>query len=126
MAKRVLIVEDSADIAELLSVRLRSVGVETQVAPDGNTALRLIQEFQPHLVILDLILPVGGGYSVLRKLRAAPQTKELPVVVFTIKDDEEVRKAVEALGVSAYIEKPYQPASEVIETVRRILEIAPV
>ena len=125
MARRVLIVEDNTDIAELLSVRLRSVGIEAQVAPDGNTALRLIQEFQPHLVILDLILPIGGGYSVLRKLRSTPQTKELPVVIFTVKDDEEIRKDVELLGVSAYIEKPYQHANEVIATVQRILETAP-
>lgn len=125
MAKRVLIVEDDPDMGELLSTRLRSVGLVTQVAPDGTAALRLVREFRPHLVILDLILPVGGGYSVLRTLRSAPETRQLPVIVFTVKDDEELRKAVESLGVAAYLEKPYQHAREVIATVQRILETAP-
>ena len=69
MSKKVLIVEDDANIAELLHLYLEKEGYETQMAPDGGKAVELFRSFDPDLVLLDIMLPVMDGWSVLKKIR---------------------------------------------------------
>ena len=68
MARKVLIVEDDNNIAELLHLYLEKEGFETQVAPDGGKGVELYRSFQPELVLLDIMLPVMDGWSVLKKI----------------------------------------------------------
>ena len=67
MSKKVLIVEDDANIAELLHLYLEKEGFETQVAKDGGKGVELFRSFQPDLVLLDLMLPIMDGWSVLKR-----------------------------------------------------------
>ena len=73
MAKKVLIVEDDGNIAELLHLYLEKEGFETQVAGDGGKGVELFRSFQPDLVLLDIMLPVMDGWGVLKKIREHPR-----------------------------------------------------
>ena len=86
MPKKVLIVEDDANIAELLHLYLEKEGFQTQVAKDGGKGIELFRSFQPDLVLLDIMLPVMDGWSVLKKIREGGKT---PVIMLTAKGETE-------------------------------------
>ena len=77
MPKKVLIVEDDGNIAELLHLYLEKEGFETQVAQDGGKGVELFRSFQPDLVLLDIMLPIMDGWSVLKKIREGDKTDYL-------------------------------------------------
>ena len=86
MAQRVLSVEDDNNIAQLLHLYLEKEGFETKVAPDGGKGVEYFHAFQPNLVLLDIMLPVLDGWTVLRKIREESQT---PVIMLTAKGETE-------------------------------------
>ena len=86
MPKKVLIVEDDGNIAELLHLYLEKEGFETQVAKDGGKGVELFRSFLPDLVLLDLMLPVLDGWGVLKKIR---ETENTPVIMLTAKGETE-------------------------------------
>jgi len=81
--KRILIIEDDQVVARIYSNKLSFKGHQVEVAPDGETGLRRIQEAPPDLVILDLMLPKLSGIEVMRKVRAESATSQIPIVVFS-------------------------------------------
>ena len=105
MARKVLIVEDDNNIAELLHLYLEKEGFETQVAPDGGKGVELYRSFHPELVLLDIMLPVMDGWSVLKKIR---ETDKTPVILLTAKG--ETNDKVQGLegGADDYIVKPFE------------------
>jgi DNA-binding response OmpR family regulator len=92
-----------------------------QTAAEGVKAVDL---FEPDLVLLDLLVPGGGGYSVLKALRRAPHTERVPVIVMTGLDDKEYKAKIRALGVSAFLEKPCDP-DRLMSMTRELLDAAP-
>ena len=82
MPRKVLIVEDDANIAELLHLYLEKEGFDTAVAGDGGKGVELFRSFRPDLVLLDIMLPVMDGWSVLKKIRENDKT---PVIMLTAK-----------------------------------------
>ena len=119
MPKRVLVIEDEANIVESLSFLLRQAGFEVSVANDGPDALRMAADAVPDVVLLDLMLPTMTGYEVLTKLREADATSAVPVIVLTAKGQEEVRDAAMAHGASRFITKPYGNG-EIVDAVRSL------
>ena len=119
MPKRVLVVEDEANIVESLSFLLRQAGFEVSVANDGPVALRMAAETVPDVVLLDLMLPTMTGYEVLAKLREAEATSTVPVIVLTAKGQDEVRNASLAHGADRFITKPYGN-EEIVTAVRSL------
>ena len=105
MPRKVLIVEDDGNIAELLHLYLEKEGFETQVAPDGGKGVELFRAFRPDLVLLDIMLPVMDGWSVLKKIRESDKT---PVIMLTAKG--ETTDKVQGLegGADDYIVKPFE------------------
>jgi DNA-binding response OmpR family regulator len=101
---RILIVEDNPDLAYGLRTGLEIEGYETDVAEDGLTGLTRAQEWEPHLVILDLMLPGMDGYRVLRTLRERGQ--EMPVLVLTARGEEADKVLGFRLGADDYVTKP--------------------
>ena len=81
MSQKVLIVEDDSNIAELLHLYLEKEGFETKVAKDGGKGVEYFRSFQPNLVLLDIMLPIMDGWTVLKKIReeSAPVPQSLPV-----------------------------------------------
>src|SRR4051812_18510466 len=80
---RVLVVDDNVDAATALSLWLRSLGNQTQVANDGMTALKLAADFNPDVVLLDIFMPELDGYAVARRLREQQKDRPLRIVAVT-------------------------------------------
>ncbi len=118
--KKILIVEDEDDIAVLLRKRLRSEGYEATRVPDALQAMQLIQQSRPDLVILDLMLPAGGGLSVLERMRTSVFAQDTPVIVLTGMQDPAHKEKVLEHGVEAFLQKPYDPEA-LLSEIRRVL-----
>ena len=118
---RVLIVEDEAVILRLLEVNFRLAGFEVETAARGEEALAKATADPPDVAILDIMLPGLSGIEVCQRLRAAPETAEVPVIMLSARTQDEERERSYALGVVAYVTKPFEPA-ELVEVVRRALD----
>jgi len=119
---RILIVEDEVAIQQVLSFFLKHNGFETLAVSDGQEAIRVIPEFGPHLIILDLIMRPVSGWEVLQWLRENELVPPLPVLVMSalVNLGEQIQGFEE--GAIEYITKPTQP-SIIVERVRTILSL---
>jgi DNA-binding response OmpR family regulator len=117
-----MVVEDEMDVAIVLSKRLIDAGYEVESAPDAIMAMKVCREFKPDLVILDLMLPAGGGLAVLQNLRQNVRTNLIPVLILTGSKDEQLKQTIKAIGVDAYYEKPYDHV-ELIGTIDRLTKV---
>jgi two-component system OmpR family response regulator len=104
-AVRVLVVDDEATLAELMSMALRLEGWDVRSAADGRSAVRTAREFRPDAVVLDVMLPDVDGFEVLRRMRA--EAPALPVLFLTAKDSVEDRIAGLTAGGDDYVTKPF-------------------
>lgn len=120
MTHKVLIVDDEPNIVTSLEFLMRRSGHTTAVARDGDEALKVVAEFQPDLVLLDVMLPHRDGFEVCQQLRADGWT-ELKIVMLTAKGREaEVAKGL-AVGADAYVTKPFS-TRELVDAVAQLLE----
>ena len=117
MARKVLIVEDESNIAELVNLYLKKEGYETMVAPDGGKALELYRLFQPDLVLLDIMLPVMDGWSGCSKIR---ETDATPIIMLTAKGETIDKVAGLEMGADDYIVKPFE-MKELLARVHAVL-----
>ena len=117
MPKKVLIVEDDNNIAQLLHLYLEKEGFETQVARDGGKGVELFRSFQPDLVLLDIMMPVMDGFAVLRKIR---ETDKTPVIMLTAKGEIEDKVSGLEKGADDYIVKPFE-MKEVLARIHAVL-----
>ncbi|GAA3034262.1 response regulator transcription factor [Kitasatospora albolonga] len=124
--RRVLVVEDDATVAEVVTSYLTRAGYRTVHAADGLTALELARQSQPQLVVLDLMLPGLDGLEVCRRLRAAGGPP-VPVVMLTARGDEADRILGLETGADDYVTKPFSPRELVLRvtSVLRRAEAAP-
>ncbi|MGW7366730.1 response regulator transcription factor [Streptomyces sp. NPDC054841] len=117
-AVRVLVVDDEASLAELLSMALRYEGWEVRSAGDGAGALRSVRSFRPDAVILDVMLPDMDGLAVLGRLRR--ELPDVPVLFLTAKDAVEDRIAGLTAGGDDYVTKPFS-LEEVVARLRGLI-----
>ncbi|MCZ0980453.1 response regulator transcription factor [Streptomyces diastatochromogenes] len=117
-AVRVLVVDDEASLAELLSMALRYEGWQVRSAGDGAAALRSAREFRPDAVILDVMLPDADGLSLLGALRS--ELPDVPVLFLTAKDAVEDRIAGLTAGGDDYVTKPFS-LEEVVARLRGLI-----
>ncbi len=117
---RILLIEDDRDMANVLSLRLKNEGFDITIAVDGYIGLKIAHQERPELIILDLMLPAGGGLATLKNLRISTHTQKIPVLVLTASMDEAQKQRVLDVGVSAYLQKPYD-AQELISTIQGII-----
>lgn len=121
-APRILIVEDDAFVRHLLVGYVRRGGYQCSQASDGEEALRKVAAWRPDLVLLDVVMPGIDGFEVLERLRAAPTTRDLPVVVLTALDgDSEVQRVFE-VGADDFLRKPFREA-ELLARIRAQLRV---
>ena len=107
--KKILIVEDEADIAKLVKFYLDKEGFQTNVAKSGGEALKHLKSERPDLVILDLMLPEMDGIEVCKKVRSAPDTALIPIIMLTAKAEESDIIVGLELGADDYVTKPFSP-----------------
>lgn len=119
--KRVVVAEDEASLAKLISFKLQREHYEVAMAEDGGKALELIQGGHPDLILLDVMMPVMDGYHVLQEIKKDPELSEIPVIMLTSKGQEkDVVRGID-LGATDYIVKPFRP-SELVARIRRVLK----
>ena len=117
MARKVLIVEDDSNIAELLQLYLEKEGFEAAVAADGGKGVELFRSFQPDLVLLDIMLPVMDGWSVCRKIR---EESKAPIIMLTAKGETGDKVSGLEMGADDYIVKPFE-MKEVLARIHAVL-----
>jgi two-component system, OmpR family, response regulator len=113
-----LVVEDEEMILELLAGSLRFAGFEVMTAASGAEALRAMTASRPDLVLLDVMMPDGDGFDVVRRMRSSGP--DIPVIFLTARDGVRERVAGLALGGDDYVTKPFS-LDEVLERIRAVL-----
>lgn len=116
--QRVLVVDDEKSISELITTSLRFVGFDVRTAATGAEALRVAEEFKPHALILDVMLPDLDGFEVCRQLRESGQ--EVGVLFLTAKDSTDDKIKGLTLGGDDYVTKPFS-LEELVARLRALL-----
>jgi two-component system alkaline phosphatase synthesis response regulator PhoP len=106
---KVLIVDDEADIAELLQYNLTKEGYEVRVAPDGKKAVETAKTFLPHLILMDIMMPNMDGVEAGRRLREMPEMNNTFIIYLTARAEEYSEVAAFDVGGDDYITKPIKP-----------------
>ena len=125
--KQILIIEDERDIAEMVVLRLKKENFEPITANSGEQGLALAKEYQPDLVLLDLMLPITNGLEVLKSIRKDRLIRKMPVIIVSAKGEESDIIVGLELGADDYITKPFNMSVLVarINAVLRRFEIEP-
>lgn len=105
MSKKVLIVEDDANIAELLRLYLEKDGFIISIASDGGAGVAMAQSFEPDLVLLDIMLPVMDGWAVCREIR---KSSNVPIIMLTARGETNDKISGLEMGADDYITKPFE------------------
>jgi DNA-binding response OmpR family regulator len=121
--KKILIVEDEIDFAKMVKLRLQAVGYDVHIAGDAYTGTQEIIRNDYDLIILDLMMPAGGGFSLLERIRKIPSKTLVPVVILTGKTiNNEDRQQAEEYDVAAMFSKPYD-STEFVETLKSLVPV---
>lgn len=115
---RVLVVDDERNITDLVATVLRYEGFEVDTAHNGRTALRAVEKFRPHLIVLDVMLPDYDGFEVQRRLTNGGE--RLPILFLTAKDATEDKVRGLTMGADDYVTKPFS-LEELVARVRAVL-----
>jgi len=119
--KKILIVDDERDIVKALMIRLKSNGYNVVAAFDGAQGIFMANKEIPDLVILDIRMPAGDGFSVVEKLKQSDRTDQIPIIFLTGSPETNAEERAMGLGARFYIKKPYDP-EELLDAVKRALE----
>ena len=117
--KRVLLVDDDAEIVESMRTVLESKGYEILIARDGNQGLAMAESHDPDLVVLDMMMPKRSGFLVLERLRRS-RSVPMRVIMITANEGSRHKAYAEMLGVDDYIRKPFA-MDRLIDSVQRLL-----
>ena len=102
---KILIVDDEKDWIQMLAMRLGHEGYQTEAAFDTIQATTQAVQLKPNLILLDIMMPAGGGLEALKNIRANVKTFSIPVIVLTARGDKQTKVAAEGLGISGYFVK---------------------
>jgi two-component system chemotaxis response regulator CheY len=117
--KKVLSVDDSRTMREMVSFTLRGAGYDVLEAGDGQQALNLLTSNKVDLVIADLNMPVMDGLTLIRKLRAMPTHRTMPILMLTTESDEKKKAEGRSAGATGWIVKPFNP-DKLISVVQKV------
>jgi len=118
---RVLLAEDDRMLRTAAATMLRRSGFDVVTAEDGEQALALAETARPEVILLDLLMPKVDGFEALRRLRASPATREVPIIVLSnLGWDDEVQGAL-AGGATAFLVKSALSLADLVAEVRKVL-----
>jgi CheY-like chemotaxis protein len=120
-AAPVLVVDDDAEVRDLICQVLEQAGFRTLTAGDGDEVGELVRRERPVLILLDVIMPGADGYTALARLNGDPATRDIPVVTITGYGAPIYRTLSAGLGARFHLSKPFSP-HQLLATVRGILE----
>jgi two-component system, OmpR family, alkaline phosphatase synthesis response regulator PhoP len=118
--ERIVVIEDEADIQEVIEHNLTREGFQVYASSDGENGLQLVKKESPNLVLLDLMLPGLDGLEVCRELKADPLTRAIPVIMVTAKGEESDIVLGLGIGADDYVAKPFSP-KELVARVKSVL-----
>jgi CheY-like chemotaxis protein len=119
--RSVLIVDDEADVSEVLAFTLRREGFRVQTASEAAEALALARSERPDIVLLDVMMPGISGWEMLERMKADDATRDIPIVMCTVLAEPRfIEKAAEQ-NAAGYIRKPFKPEA-VVRTIKNILQ----
>jgi len=119
--KKILIVDDERDIVKALTIRLRGAGYDVVTAFDGAQAIFVAHKEKPDVILLDIRMPAGDGFSVAEKLRDSTHTLSIPIIFLSGSPEKDAQERAMELGSRFFIKKPYDP-EELLDAIRRVLE----
>lgn len=117
---KILVVDDSPTILRVIDLAIKETGWETFHAKDGLTALKMTKEFEPDLIILDVMLPVYNGYQVCKLLKSNPRFKHIPIIMLTAKSSVLDKIKGRLANADLYLTKPFSQA-ELLEACNKYL-----
>lgn len=122
MAKKILIIEDDEFLRQLMKTKIMSSGFEVFSAVNGADGIEAIKKEVPDLILLDLVMPVMGGFEVLEKIKADSAMSSIPVIVLSnLGQQEEIDKGMK-LGASDYLIKAQLTPEEIVEKVKLLIK----
>jgi two-component system alkaline phosphatase synthesis response regulator PhoP len=120
MKGKILVVDDEVYILHILDFSLGAEGFDVVTANNGETAIAKAKQERPSLIVLDIMMPVLDGYETLKRLKADPDTKDIPVILLTAKGRDVDKRLGFEVGATDYIVKPFSP-SRLIERIEEII-----
>ncbi len=119
MSKKILTVDDSKTMRDMVTFTLKNAGFELREAVDGKDALSVISGFKPDVVITDLNMPNMNGFELIRALRADPAHKFTPILMLTTEGDESKKAEGKSAGATGWIVKPFSP-EKLVQVVNKV------
>jgi DNA-binding response OmpR family regulator len=117
---KILIVDDDQDLLKLLRLNLSKEGYKVIIAADAYNGIQAARTEKPDLIILDIMLPAGGGLHTLKNIRLTTHGSQIPIIILTGMQDEKLRNQIEQAGVEAYLQKPFD-FTVLNETIKKLL-----
>ncbi len=118
---KVLLVEDDASVRRLLEFTLQQEGYDVCIASNGKQSLEVAQSEQPDVIVMDVMMPIMGGFEATLRLKEIPTTSHIPILVLTAKGQSADREYSMMAGADDYLAKPAEP-SEIVAHVRKLME----
>jgi DNA-binding response OmpR family regulator len=119
--KRILLIEDDDALANVYVTRLQAEGFDTRRISGGEEALATVMNYQPDLILLDIMMPKVSGFDVLDQLRRTPETAKVKVIMLTALSQESDKEHAKQLGVDDYLVKSQVVIADVIDRIRQHL-----
>lgn len=120
--KKILLVEDDKFITDIYSTKLKELKYEVKTAGNGKEALKLLKDFKPDLILLDVIMPKMDGFGLLDYAKKEKSLKDIPIVLLTnVSEDANVKKGLKK-GAKDYLVKHYFRPSEVVEKIKEYIK----
>ena len=119
---RILVVDDKEDNLKVVTNFLQLVGFETLEAVNGEDAIAKFESWTPHLILMDLRMPVMDGYEAIRRIKATSKGKQMPIIVMSASQFEEGKTSLVLPDIQGYIRKPFRE-NELFETIGKVLGI---
>lgn len=123
MAK-ILLVEDDTILVEMYQAKFELEGHDVRVATNGEDCLKILKEYEPELILLDILMPKLNGFHVLKEIKKQPTLRQIPVILLTNLGQAEVdmnQELAKALGVNDYLIKSHHTPDEVVAKAVKVL-----
>ena len=120
MAKKILTIDDSASIRQMVTFTLKSAGYEVQEAMDGDDGVKLAKTTRFDLVLTDKNMPRMDGIDVIKALRATPEYKSTPLLILTTEASESMKALGKSAGATGWLVKPFDP-QKLLDVVKKVL-----
>ncbi|HVE80569.1 MAG TPA: response regulator [Candidatus Dormibacteraeota bacterium] len=120
----IMLVEDDPILVEMYQAKFELEGHDIVVATNGQECLRLLEDYRPDIVLLDILMPKLNGFHVLKEIKKNPKLRNLPVILLTNLGEAEVdmnQDLAKALGVNDYLIKSHHTPDEVVSKVMKVL-----